>query len=716
VADSLDEAQELYRDALAASRQQRQQIEEDLRFSDPSDPQQWDETLKTQRERDPGGKRPCMVFDQLGQYTSNVTGQVTKAPPSLHALPAGDGADQKVAEQLDGFFRHIEHTSRAQQHYGRALTSAARAGVGYLIVRPEYVNRALNWQEPQISSEGDPLRVVFDPWSVELDGSDATDGWRLIPLSHREFERRFGEKREKVSFGSEDRSVIRDDRENIVIAEGWHVVDKTVNMIVCKVNGDETAVPEDDYWLDVKNTGVKPEVIRTFEDKVRCVKWAQMSGVEYLTKETEYPASGIGIVPVYGYVGFSEGRMTYCGIPRRAMSAQRSYNYHMSEMHAFMGQAPKAPFVASIRALRGLEALWDRASVEARAYLPFNDWDQNGVIAPPQRSQLATNLQNHIQGAVQAKEDIQAALGMYQANLGAPSNETSGVAIDSRKEQGESSTAHFPSNLQASIGQVGKLCMEMIPRLIDTKRQARILGIDMTPGQVTIDPKQTKAVQETQQGLVINPNVGRYDVRVVVGANFATQRSQAQAAFTEMMRANPEMTPAIAPLWAQTLDIPHADKLQQVLTAVAPPEVKAVLQPESGGKQPTTAELMAQISQLKQVLNEAIQHAHDAQNEADTANAKLAEKQEEHDSKTRELDIAAYNAETARLKVTGANEEQVAAVVGDLLATMRGQPQPIPGSPEGPGVADTSAQALPPDMGPQSGPTDPQPADMEQTA
>jgi hypothetical protein len=52
---------------------------------------------------------------------------------------------------------------------------------------------------------------------------------------------------------------------------------------------------------------------------------------------------------------------------------------------------------------------------------------------------------------------------MYRANLGAPSNETSGVAIDARKEQGEASTSHFPQNLAASLGQVGRICLQMTP-------------------------------------------------------------------------------------------------------------------------------------------------------------------------------------------------------------------------------------------------------------
>ena len=127
MADAIKEAQERYQDSLDCLASQRRQIEEDLKFSDPSDPDQWDAREKAQRESDPGGARPCLVFDQCGQYVANVAGQIEQRPPSLHAIPAAGGADKKVAEQLDGFFRHIEYTSRAQQHYARALLSSMRA-------------------------------------------------------------------------------------------------------------------------------------------------------------------------------------------------------------------------------------------------------------------------------------------------------------------------------------------------------------------------------------------------------------------------------------------------------------------------------------------------------------------------------------------------------------------------------------------------------------
>lgn len=680
MAQSIEEANELYREAINATREQRRQIEEDLAFTDPADPQQWDEEIKRQRESDPGGKRPCLVFDQIGQYISNVTGNIEQAPPSMHALPVDGGADKKVAEQLDGFFRHIEYTSRGTQHYLTAELSAARAGVGYLIVRPDYVNRALNWQEPRIYSEGDPLRVVFDPWAVELDGSDATFGNHLKPYSHREFARKWP-KADKVSFGEEERC--KDERESIIVADGWWTEEKKVNQIICQdpngSAGDRLVLTEDEYWERAKSTGERLPVFGTYWDKVRKVMWARMSGAEYLEEPTEFPADAIGIIPVYGYVSYENGRLKYCGMGRRARNPQQAYNYHRSEMLAYMGQAPKAPWIASTRATAGLEALWDRAAVDSRAWLPFNDIDEQGQPIPaPQRAQVSVNLANHAAEAETAKEDIQAALGMYQANLGAPSNETSGVAIEQRKQQGEASTAVFPAHLNASVAQAGRVIMQMIPRLLDTRRQVRILGLDMTPGTVTVDPAQAKAMVESPAGISINPNIGRYDVRVVAGASFATQRSQAQTAFAEMMRANPEMTPALAPLWAQTLDIPQSDKLAQVFTAIAPPEVKAILQP--GGQEeegPSKAELAAQVQQLQQALQEAIATAQEAEQDLEECQAKLEDKSEDIATQAEKLRIDAYNAETNRLKVTGANEEQIKAIVGDLINQMLTSPDPL---------------------------------------
>lgn len=678
MADVLSEAQELYQEAMDALRDQRKQIEEDYEFSDPSEPQQWNYEVKRQRENDPGGKRPCLVMDQLGQYVANVAGNIEKQPPSLHAIPVSGGADKQAAEQIDGRFRHIEHASKASAHYARALTSAARVGVGYLLVRPAYVDRALGWQEPRISSEPDALKVVFDPWSTDTDGADATFGYVVTDMSLAEFRKRWP-KKDEMSFGDSERNNSKDDRKSILIAEQWYKDEITLNTIIyTDAQGNEASDTEDDYHKACQMAGAQLPYIRNYIDKTHEIKWRRMSGVDVL-EESVYPADSIGIVPVYGYVGFSGGRMKYCGIPRRARSPQQAYNYHCSEL-----MMPGAQLMASERAMAGVEGIWERAYVERRGYLPYKDFDENGQITQPQLIKTGSSLIDHEAGAAQALRDIQASIGMYQANLGAQSNETSGVAIESRKQQGEASTAHFPSHMASSLGQVGNIVMQMDAKLSDTQRKQPIIGVDGSAGSVTVNPDQQTSFERIPKGggVSINPNIGRYGVRVVVGASYSTQRTQTNAAFAEIMRGNKELAPVVAPFWAQTLDFPGSDKFAQAMAAMAPAPVKAILQPEGQDNAPDPAAMAKQMQELQQALQEAIQHAKEAQDDADQAIAGMADAKRLGEVKERELDIQAYNAETNRLKVTGSNEDQMRLITRDLIEEMLRQPDPLPGDPE----------------------------------
>lgn len=664
MSDALTEAQELYSESLDALRTQREQIREDLEFSDPSDPQQWDADIRRARENDPGGARPCLVLDQCGQYIANVAGQIEQQPPSLHAIPVGDGADKRAAEQIDGRFRHIEYASRAQQHYSRVLTSAARVGVGYLVIRPEVINAALNYQEPRITSEPDALKVVFDPYSTETDGSDATFAFLVNEMSPSVFKRRWP-KAEHKDFGDLDTSRADDERKVIRVAEQWYQEKATRTTVVyLDENGQEQSEQvEPDQWHEqVQASGMSYQYVREYTEQATVIRWRMMSGADVL-EESEYPADSIGVVPVYGYMGWVNGRLTYCGIPRRARSAQQAYNYHMSEL-----MVPNTVIMIPHRGLAGapgLKELWDRARVERRGFLPYVDRDEEGEVKPP--SLMTLDGVNHQAGAEQSLRDIQASIGMYQANLGAPSNETSGVAIESRKEQGEASTAHFPSNMAASLGQAGRIVVDMDRRLLDARRQAAIIGVDQSPGKITVDPEQREAFRRGRDGVSINPNVGSYGVRVVVGASYSTQRTQTNAAFTEIIRGakDPALVAATLPFWAQTLDFPGADKYAQAMTALAPPAVKAILQPEGGEQEVDPAQVQQQLEQCKQALQEALAVAEDAQSE-------VREKESELAGLKADREIKAYEAETNRLKVTGANEQQIQAITQQLVSDMVG--------------------------------------------
>ena len=69
-------------------------------------------------------------------------------------------------------------------------------------------------------------------------------------------------------------------------------------------------------------------------------------------------------------------------------------------------------------------------------------------------------------------------IGLYDASLGARSNETSGRAIMARQREGDVSTFHFIDNVRRSIRHTGRILLDLIPRVYTGQRIVRVLGED----------------------------------------------------------------------------------------------------------------------------------------------------------------------------------------------------------------------------------------------
>ena len=148
--------------------EQRKRIKEDLLFSNPAEPDQWDPISKAAR----GADRPCLVFDQTNQYIAQVVNDSRQNKPSIKPLPVDNKADPKVAEVLEGVMRHIEYASRAEIAYDTAIDHSTRVGLGGFYVTCKITDEAMNEQEPVIKRIPDVLALVLDPDFCEPDGSD----------------------------------------------------------------------------------------------------------------------------------------------------------------------------------------------------------------------------------------------------------------------------------------------------------------------------------------------------------------------------------------------------------------------------------------------------------------------------------------------------------------------------------------------------------------
>ncbi|MBV5277070.1 hypothetical protein JZU56_04530, partial [bacterium] len=103
------------------------------------------------------------------------------------------------------------------------------------------------------------------------------------------------------------------------------------------------------------------------------------------------------------------------------------------------------------------------------------------------------------------------------------SNERSGKAILAREKQGDVGTYHYVDNLARAIRHITRQIVDMIPKIYDTQRIARIIGVDGEVDMVKFNPSQAEPVKEIrdQMGALIekvyNPSVGTYDVMVTTG-------------------------------------------------------------------------------------------------------------------------------------------------------------------------------------------------------
>lgn len=673
--DTHQRAKERYQDARDALREQHARMLEDLKFSNPSDPQQWPEEAKKARS-----DRPCLTFDRTNQFVMQVVNDARQNKPSIHCLPVDSASDIEVAKKINGMIRHIEYVSRAGIAYDTALEHAARIGLGWLRVLPEVIRPDTNEQEIRIKRIHDPFSVCIDPNSTDPTGSDAMFGFVETDMTKAAFKALYP-KAACEGMGEQWSGV-----DTVKLCEYFDVVETEENrIIVVGEDGARQMLAEEDYWKQ-HSAGAQMQVGGTAKMKVRSVKWRKMNGVEIL-EETDFPSQYLPLVSVIGYEQWIEGKRYLCGMVRRLRDGQMAYNYERSAFIEAVALQPKAPFVAAWEGIEQFEDQWRKANRSNDSYLPYNHLDEAGNPIPaPQRQAPPAFPAAFAQGGQIAVTDMEASVGMYKSNLGQQSNAQSGRAKREDKESGDVANFHYLDNMHRGIEQLGRVVVDMLPRVIDTARQVRILGEDDTHSFVQVSPQMPGPARKDQNNKVvaINLNVGAYDVRVVTGPSYTTVRQEAAQNIVEISQGNPQLGAALAPLLMKMREMPESEKAYKVALALLPPPVQEAYKDDA--QAPDPAQMKAQMDGMKQHMDQLTQMLQQADKEVD----RLKEEQE----------LKLYDAETKRMAAlsTGMQPEQVQALVMRLLQQALSGPPPGMEQEMQPESAEYPPQQMPPGM------------------
>ncbi|MEK1931859.1 MAG: portal protein, partial [Pararhizobium sp.] len=334
---------------------------------------------------------------------------------------------------------------------------------------------------------------------------------------------------------------------------------------------------------------------------MRCV----MTCNEVLEEPKEWPGRYIPIIPVVGEEIRIGRKVVRRGVVRLAKDPQRMVNYYVSAETEMVALQPKAPFVGTEKNFENYQDVWETANTENHPYLPYTPDPLNGG-ARPDRSQPPLSSQGLTNGILRNVDAMKAVIGIYDASLGARSNETSGVAIEARDQQGDTGSFVYVANFSEAINHSAIVIMDLIPHVYDTARTIRIVGED----GITVEPQQInqpQGVAEDGIAQIMNDvTTGAYDVVVKMGPAYDSLRSEAREGMTAMIQAGgPELFAITGDMIAKMQDWPNADELAERLEAIAPPAIKALIAQKRGEPpQPPQPSPQEQEAQAKFALQQ----------------------------------------------------------------------------------------------------------------
>jgi len=660
----LSVARERFETVLGAYSNTRIDQVDDLRFlAGSSDNRfQWpDDVLNTRSAQ--GGQnisaRPCLTINKLPQHVNQITNDQRQNRPSGKVIPADDGADVEVAEILDGMVRHIEYISDADVAYDTACGNQVAHGEGYVRLLTKFCDDKTFNQDIFIGRIQNSFSVYLDPMIQDPCGSDAKWAFITQEMTPKEYK--------SIWPDSDPISSVQDagvgdetlsgwvNKDLIRIAEYFYVdyEMKTLNLY----EGGATSfkgTDEDFQNLMQFGTHIRQRQVRTEK-----VKWCKINGYEILEKG-EWPGKYIPIVRIIGNEFLIQGRKYISGIVRNAKDPQRMYNYWVSQEAEMLALAPKAPFIGYGGQFEGYENQWKTANTVNYPYLEVNAnvTDANNQVLPlPQRAQPPLAQTGLIQAKLGASDDIKAATGQYDSSLGQTSNERSGKAILARERQVDTGTYHYVDNYARGVRYLTRQIIDLVPKIYDTERIARIIGEDKISSMIKINPDQPEPVKKIldEEGNVIdkiyNPGVGTYDVCVTTGPSYLTKRQESLESMAQLLQGNPELWAVAGDLFIKNMDWPGAQEIAKRFAKTIDPSLIS--------DEDESPQLQAAQKQI-QMLGEEVQKSQQM----------LINISQSFEAQ--ELKIKAYDAETKRLAQiqSGLDEDQIQQIVIGTIHSM----------------------------------------------
>lgn len=293
-----------------------------------------------------------------------------------------------------------------------ALKNSASLGLGVMAMGMEQDGL------PCIYAIQDFNRVVLDPESVELDGSDMVEG---ALIDYR------GKKWIELNYGPD---YVPGDRESNIVPCRQGMV-PIVTYFVLEAEGCHV------YTL-INNNAVDSGVI---------------------------PINRVPIFPVYGERFFDDdGDMHWTGMVAKGRSIQKIVNLSVTQLAERLALSPKGIWRGSVEAFKGLDNYYRDAGSGNNPILPYNrkDPDNKEELKPPERLDQQVQFQD-LSGIIGSTLSMMGSVtGVDSHGLVDQNTMKTATEINYAAETFSTNIRHYMVNLQASMRALGECLGAML--------------------------------------------------------------------------------------------------------------------------------------------------------------------------------------------------------------------------------------------------------------
>ncbi len=609
--------------AEEAEREIRKLCLEDLKFSLG---EQWDYTVKTARVAE---NMPCLTINRIAGFLRMICNDQRMQRQGIQVSPVGSGADPKTAEVIQGYTRHVEQRSDAEVIYDQTFDLMCRTGIHWARVLTEYENEDTLDLDIRIEGIKNGFTVYWDPAAKKTDLSDMN--WLFIVETLRQDEYR-GEYPDSALASLSDWETLGDhapdwlQHDQVRIAEYFYVEKEPYFLAQLP---DGSTVPGDEA----------PKSAKKVKRYRRRVKWAKINGIETLEKK-DWPGSIVPVVPDIADDFDVDGKQYLAGAVRSPKDAQRAYNFWITSASERIALSPKAPWLMASGQQEGFTKLWEHANTARSATLIYKPIAIGGqVLPPPTQTSQEPPIQGMVEMIRQADNDLKATFGLQDASMGKMNSpQESSEAVLARKAQGDIAILNYADNHARFLKAIGRIIVELLPKIISAPRLQRIINPDGTTQYVGIYNSQFDDEEEARERLkelaadkqaiqrVYDVGTGTYDI--VIGAgSYQTKRQEAATSMMKMVDAYPQLMQAAADLIIKEMDWPGAEAISDRLRKMIPPNILESLD-ENADPKTQLQSTRAQLQQLMQNHNAVVAELNAATQIIRTKKLELDQKRE----------------------------------------------------------------------------------------